>query len=38
MDSMTPEIMCEYCEEKREFVWISELTAACVECGHQEHL
>ena len=36
--SMNPMIHCEGCGEKVEIVWISEITAACVECGHQEHL
>jgi len=38
--SMSENVMitCEYCEKPTEFVWISELTAACIECGHQEHV
>ena len=36
--SMSPMIQCEGCAEVTEFVWISDYTAACVECGHQEHV
>ena len=31
-------IHCEGCGEGTNYVWISEITAACIECGHQEHL
>jgi hypothetical protein len=29
---------CQGCGEKVQFVWISDLTAVCIECGHQEHV
>ena len=38
IESMKTEVHCEGCDALTEYLWISDHTAECVECGHKEHL
>ena len=38
MENMKTEVHCEGCGTLTEYTWISDHTAVCDECGHQEIL